>query len=303
MPMVIPDDPLYLPEAASWANIAGSHLIQQPRCPPEVDERYGHKPIHGVNTVPGAGCEPFHVPHVEHCMYYSKYIMLPVLFMLAIGTVSAQGKGKVMVLMQRDGPTGPVDTVKLVRSALMLNPILFLRGEVPLYYERVLSPRVSLELAVGLTTRNSMDLPGSHERADEYSAGTKVHTRASYHAGLRYYLTKDMEPQGFYFQGEFAYLEHAKDISMKDEQGRSTDVALRDESVFKDGRLYFGYQRLASTNNFLLDTYFGAGLRSSAVSSVHERLDLEENKWSYTQEEIHDQVAAFFFGVKLGYGF
>ncbi|MBK7286131.1 MAG: hypothetical protein IPI95_02965 [Flavobacteriales bacterium] len=127
--------------------------------------------------------------------------------------------------------------------------------------------------------------------------------RASYHAGLRYYLTKDMEPQGFYFQGEFAYLEHAKDISMKDEQGRSTDVALRDESVFKDGRLYFGYQRLASTNNFLLDTYFGAGLRSSAVSSVHERPDLEENKWSYTQEEIHDQVAAFFFGVKLGYGF
>ncbi len=236
-------------------------------------------------------------------MYYLKCLLLPVLSALTIGTVSAQGEAKMKVLLQKDGPTGPVDTVKLVRNALKVDPLLFLRGEVPLYYERVLSPRVSLELAVGLTTRNTMDLPRSHENADSYSAGERMITRPSFHAGLRYYVTKDMEPQGFYFQGEFAYIEHAKDISLKDKRGRMTDVVLRDESLFRDGRLYIGYQRLASTNNFLLDAYFGAGLRSSSLNSVHERLDLENNEWSNTQEASNDQVTAIFFGVKMGYGF
>lgn len=251
----------------------------------------------------GKGTELLHVMHVWHTMLHSKYVMLPVLFALAIGPASAQGKEKVMVLLQKDGPTGPVDTVKLVRSALKLDPLLFLRGEVPIYYERALSPHVSLELAVGLTSRNTMDLPRSHEGADDYSAGTKVLTRYAFHAGLRYYITKDMEPQGFYGQGEFAYLEHAKDISVKDGMGRLTDVVLRDESAFRDWRLYFGYQRLAAANNWLFDAYCGAGLRSSSLNNVHEQLNLADKAWAYTQAPTHDHVVAFFFGVKMGYGF
>ena len=169
------------------------------------------------------GAELLGQVHVWWGMSYSKYLPLPVLFVLAAGTVSAQGKGRMKVLLQNEGSNAPADTVDMVRSALKLNPLLFLRGEVPIYYERALSSHWSMELAVGFTTRNTLNLPRSHESADAYSAGTKILLRPSFHTGLRYYLTKDLEPEGFYFQGECAYLEYAKKIFVKDEKGQLTD--------------------------------------------------------------------------------
>ena len=36
---------------------------------------------------------------------------------------------------------------------------------------------------------------------------------------------------------------------------------------------------------------------------VNERLDLTTDQYSYTIEEISDQVPAFFLGVRIGVGF
>ena len=68
-------------------------------------------------------------------------------------------------------------------------------------------------------------------------------------------------------------------------------------------RLYFGYQRLASTNNWLFDAYCGLGFRNRSLTLVDERLDLADRRWSYSVEETHDNVLAVFLGVKIGYGF
>lgn len=226
------------------------------------------------------------------------------LMVLVTGTLSAQGKGqKMRVVLQVDSAAGPLDTVNLVRNSIKLNPLLLLRGEVPIYYEHALSRRVSLVLAAGISTRNTLDMGHSHEHVDAYSAGTKVIAKPALHAGLRYYLTKDMEAQGFYVQGEFVYLDHSKNITLKDAQGRFTERTLRDQRIYKDERLYFGYQRLASTSNWLFDAYGGLGLRSRAMDEVNEHLDLGDGKWSYTQEVVRDQVVAYFLGIKVGYGF
>lgn len=216
----------------------------------------------------------------------------------------AQTKGKTTkVVLYKDRVAAEWDTVKCVKNVFKFNPLLFLRGEMPLYYERALSHNLSAELALGVTFRNYLGGAFSNDQPDDFSAGTHIIAKPSFHVGFRYYLTDDIEPQGIYVQGEFAYLNYSKDISKKDSTGRYTDETLRDQQIYNDVRLYFGYQRLASTNNWLFDVYCGIGLRNRSLMQVNERLDLVERNWSYTVTETHDNVLTGFLGVKIGYGF
>ena len=233
---------------------------------------------------------------------------LPIFLVLASilsgGSVIAQSGGKTTkVVLYKDRLAAQWDTVNCVKNVLKFNPLLFLRGEVPIYYERALSHRLSAELAAGVTTRNYLGGDITGDTPDDFSAGTRILTRLAAHVGFRWYLTDDIEPQGTYLQGEFAYIDHSKDISKKDSTGRITDNTLRDQSIYNDVRLYFGYQRLSSTNNWLFDAYCGVGFRNRSITQVNERLNLVERDWSYTVEESHDNVLVPFVGVKIGYGF
>lgn len=230
--------------------------------------------------------------------------MLTALMLLVGGTTSAQDRGKPnKVVLYKDRLAAQWDTVNCVKNVFKLNPLLFLRGEAPLYYERALSPKISAEVAVGVTFRNYLggDLTG--DVADDFSAGTHIITKPSFQLGFRYYFTDDLEPQGVYLQGGFAYLDHSKDITRKDSLGHFTEQQLRDERIFNDVRVYLGYQRLSGTSNWLFDAYCGLGYRSRSLTKVHESLNLQDNTWTYTTEEKHDQVPALFLGIKIGYGF
>lgn len=223
--------------------------------------------------------------------------------LLAVAGTRAAAQGNTKVVLYKDRLAAQWDTVNCVKNVFKFNPLLFLRGEMPLYYERALSHRVSAELAVGVSFRNYLggDLLG--DVADDFSAGTHIVAKPSFHLGFRWYLIDDIEPQGPYLQGELAYLDHSKDISMKDSTGHFTDGTLRDQRLYNDVRLYFGYQRIASTSNWLFDAYCGLGFRNRSLTQVNERLDLSDHTWSYSVEEKHDRVPALFLGVKVGYGF
>lgn len=216
----------------------------------------------------------------------------------------AQSNGKTTkVLLYKDRLAAQWDTVNCVKNIFKINPLLFLRGEIPLYYERALSHRLSAELALGVTFRNYLGGSLFGDVGDEFSAGTKIIAKPSFHVGFRWYFTDDIEPQGLYIQGEFAYLDHSKDITKKDSTGHFTEVILRDQRLYNDIRLYLGYQRLASINNWLFDAYCGVAYRNRSLSMVDERLDLADRRWTYSVEETHDNVLAVFLGVKVGYGF
>lgn len=216
----------------------------------------------------------------------------------------AQAKGEgTKVLLYKDRLAAQWDTVDCVKNVVKFNPLLFLRGEVPFYYERALSHRLSVELGVGLTTRNYFGGGFTGDLPDDFSAGTRIWSRPSAHAGIRWYLADDIEPQGPYAQVEFAYLDHSKNIFMKDSTGHVGDNSLLDRRVYNDVRLYFGYQRLSATSNWLFDAYCGAGFRNRSITQVNERLELPDRRWTYSVTEKHDNVVALFLGIKVGYGF
>ncbi len=235
---------------------------------------------------------------------YRKALLAFALVFLAAGVVAQPDKPKTKVVLYKDRIAAQWDTVNCVKNVVKINPLLFLRGEVPVYYERALSSRLSAELGMGITLRNYVNLTfaGDHADADDFGAGTKILTSPSAHLGFRYYLTDDLEPQGNYLQVEFAYLRYGKKISEKDSTGQFNGITNLDERIFNDVRLYYGYQKLSSTSNWLFDFYAGVALRSRHMIIVNEDLNTSTRKVTYDIEEIDDLVPAFFLGVKIGLG-
>ncbi len=234
----------------------------------------------------------------------SRGLVLALCTLVASFALAQPGKPKTKVVLQRDRIAAQWDTVDCVKNALKANPLLFLRGEVPIYYERALSARLSAELGVGLTYRNYINLTvaGDHPDADDFGAGTKIKTHPSFHVGFRYYLVDDLEPQGSYLHIEFAYLRYGKEITEKDSTGQLSERINLDERTYNDFRLYYGYQMLSGSSNWLFDFYGGVALRNRSMIIVNEDLNIAEGKWSYEIERINDAVPAFFLGVKVGLG-
>jgi hypothetical protein len=230
--------------------------------------------------------------------------LLALLALIATCASAQPDKPKTKVVLYKDRIAAQWDTVNCVKNAIKANPLLFLRGELPLYYERALSSRLSAELGVGITYRNYVNLTfaGDHADADDFGAGTKIIPSPSGHLGFRYYLTDDLEPQGNYLQVEFAYLRYGKEISEKDSTGQFNGLINLDERTFNDFRLYYGYQKLSGTSNWLFDFYGGVAVRSRHMIIVNEDLNTTTKQWSYEIEEIDDLVPAFFIGVKVGLG-
>lgn len=230
-----------------------------------------------------------------------------ILFSLALALAALQAqaqpeKQRARVLLARDRIAAQWDTVNCVKNVIKLNPLLFFRGEIPVYFEHALSPRLSAELGLGVTWRNYISLPVNGDDVDEFSAGTRLQAKPSFHLAFRYYLQDDLEPQGTYAQVELAYLNYTKYRDTKDSTGRFSGNELKDERIFNDVRLLFGYQKLSGTSNWLFDLYGGIGLRARSLEKVTENYDPVTDRFSYAMEDVKDVVPAVFLGVKVGLG-
>jgi hypothetical protein len=233
-------------------------------------------------------------------------LVCAVLYLLA-ARASAQDP-KPRVVLQKDRVQAVFDTVDCVKNVVKINPLLFFRGEIPVYYERALTPQLSLELGVGVTLRNYLALSFVGDDADDFGAGTEIVPNPSFHLAARWYHVNDVEPEGWYTQLEFATLTYTKDIRvrMRDPNHPSdqfTDEKLRDERTYNDIRLLSGYQMLSSSSNWLFDLYGGIALRSRHTEKVNENFDIPTQLYTYSVEESDDVVPALFLGIKVGLGF
>jgi hypothetical protein len=224
-----------------------------------------------------------------------------VIGLLIVTGVAAQEK-KTKILLYKDRLAAQFDTVNVIKNVFKANPLLFLRGEIPFYYERALAHNLSLEVGFGVTLRDYLAL-GFTDDADDFGAGTVIVPNLSAHMAARFYLSHDLEPQGLYLQPAFAHLVYTKDIREKAPNGGFTDNSYRDERTYNDLRLLLGYQMLSGTSNWLLDFYGGLGYRNRNMVVVKETIDLTNQQYTYTVEETNDRVPVIFLGVKVGLGF
>lgn len=225
---------------------------------------------------------------------------------LGLAALLAHGQSKdarARVLLRKERMAAQFDTVNVVKNVVKANPLLFLRGEIPLYYERALTYRLSMEVGVGVTLRNYMAMTFMGDDADDFGAGTEIIPNLSYRIAARFYLEDDLEPQGWYVQPEFGHLVYAKDIREVGPNGVFTEVRYRDQRTFNDVRALLGYQMLSSSSNWLIDVYGGVAFRDRNLRKVQENLDPATRLYTYKVVESNDIIPAFFLGVKVGVGF
>jgi hypothetical protein len=218
------------------------------------------------------------------------------------GTTMAQNS-KARVLLYKDRLAAQFDTVDCVKNVIKINPLLFFRGEIPIYYERAISPIVSLELGVGVTLRDYLALSLNGDDADDFGAGTEIIPNLSYHIAVRYYFLDDLEPQGLYLQPGLSHLVYGKNILVQDADGTFSDEKYLDERVYNDIRLLMGYQMLSANSNWLFDLYGGFAYRMRDMQVVTKTTDPNTRLTTYATEQRNDAVPAVFLGVKLGIGF
>ena len=230
-------------------------------------------------------------------------VVIAITLALFLRPAFSQEGTKPRVVLYKDRMAAEFDTVDVVKNVFKFNPLLFFRGELPIYYERALSPNLSLEVGLGVTLRDYLAMSFGGDDADDFGAGTEIIPRPSYHIAARFYTTQDLEPQGWYIQPEFAHLEYVKDIREQTGDGGFTDVTLRDERVYNDLRLLFGYQMLSYSSNWLFDLYGGFAYRSRYMEKVEENFDPANLTYAYEVVTENDAVPALFLGVKVGIGF
>lgn len=228
---------------------------------------------------------------------------LPLVALLLCASQAFAQDPKPRVLLYKDRLAQQFDTVNVVKNVIKVNPLLFFRGEIPVYYERALTHKLSLEVGVGVTLRDYLGLSLIGDDADDFGAGTEIRPNPSYHIAARFYLGQDIEPQGWYVQPEFVHLAYTKDIREKAPDGGFTDVDYRDRRVYNDLRLLMGYQMLSFSSNWLFDMYAGIGLRNRNLIVVSETIDLTTQQYTYAVNERSDSVLGAYVGVKVGYGF
>lgn len=231
---------------------------------------------------------------------------LLVMLMANVPCLFAQdtAKPRTKVLLYRERMAAQFDTVDVVKNALKLNPLLFMRGEIPLYYERALSNRLSAQIGIGMTWRNYINFNLDANEVDDFGEGTKIIAKPSYHIAARYYFSDDLEQAGAYMELEFAHLDYVKDIAAKDSLRQLTSQKFRDTRTFNDLRLLFGHQSLSATSNWLVDFYGGIGMRSRYMEVVTEKFDPVTSQYTYpVNEPEEDIVPVLFLGVRVGLGF
>jgi len=192
------------------------------------------------------------------------------------------------------------DTLIEVRNAIKIDPLLILKGEMVLVYERAISNHFSAEITLGITRRN-WTLPWLGRDADDLRRNITIKTGPSFKLGFKYYTKNSPELHGFYLMPQFAFRVYEKEFAELDSAGVLNGITHIDRRSINEISLTIGYQHLMLTNNFLLDIYASLGYEERNTQEVF-RIDYTgETRYNTKKYVAHGFNPMI--GLRLGYGF
>jgi hypothetical protein len=216
---------------------------------------------------------------------------------------SQKGQSKdVQVFDVQDG----YDTVEKKKKALAknifkINPLEAIDGAFPVFYERVLSPKFSVEAGLGVTTTSSTfgALRTLLSESNEYEGLYKGKTGMMFKLGVRYYASKDDDaPDGTYFALESQIKQYKFDAYQYESIGGGRLVTgpynpttINNTDII---RILFGYQS-ENTSNFTWDTYIGLSWRKHTFNGWYQ-----DEGTRPVLGSISTYRPVFLCGVKIG---
>ncbi len=199
------------------------------------------------------------------------------------------------------------------KNALKINPLLYVKGELPIYYERALNDYLSVEAAIGMTFKDySTGLFDDGDSFDE-KPEEKINSHVSFKLGLRYYAG-GVVMDGFYFALEFAKRDYTKELTfvhvdnIYDPQtytytNLTQTYHLTEYDNHKEFKLIVGSQEHYYWDNFFVDYYLGVGIDSYEKARVERDFDNITNLSTYKTIPTSSTKPRFYLGLKFGFMF
>jgi hypothetical protein len=189
------------------------------------------------------------------------------------------------------------------QNIVKLAPLELIDGTFPIFYERVLSPKFSVEIGVGVTATSESfstlraELSGNTEYDNYYkgSTGSFIRIGAKYYAGR-----SDDAPEGPYVGAEFQIKKFKFDSYKLDATGYpSSSAPYQATSVTNTDliRIVFGYQSLTSSD-FAWDYYIGLAWRQHTFNGQYK-----DDNSKVILGDVTSYKPVFVIGAKIGLGF
>jgi hypothetical protein len=189
------------------------------------------------------------------------------------------------------------------QNIVKIAPLEALDGTFPIFFERVLSNKFSVEVGLGVTTTTESfsiiraELTGSTEYENFY----KGNTGSFFRIGAKYYASKsDDAPEGPYVGLEFQVKKFKFDAYKLDASGYAIYSAPYQATTVTNTdliRIVFGYQSL-TRSDFAWDYYIGLAWRKHTFNGMYR----DDNSKPIIGE-IASYKPVFVIGAKIGLGF
>lgn len=145
------------------------------------------------------------------------------------------------------------DDWSMSRNAIKLNPLLFLRGDIPLYFEKNFNSKFSVELGAGVTTADYLAMSLEIDSTGFDNLESKI--GYSFDVGFRYYASDyAFEPEGLFFGIDYRHQQYFASIDKLDYKRTNNDF-----------RFLIGNLSNFAENAFW-EPYLGLGIRQRTSS-------------------------------------
>lgn len=259
--------------------------------------------------------------HAKEIYFYRKKVMRNLLVVLSVlcslNILSQDTITTKLIIFDQENidevTKGKNANTSLEKNALKINPLLILRGEIPIYYERALNNYLSIEAAIGMTFKdysaNFLDDIGDDGSFFGENSQEEVKSNISYKLGLRYY-TGGVVLDGFYFSVEYAKRDYTRDLSFRNTSYNSTTSStfttsynFTEETNHSEIKLIVGSQEHYYWDNIFLDYYIGGGIDNFTEKKIKLDQDLNNGSTSYRLETKDSMKPRFYLGIKIGFVF
>ncbi|MFT5819494.1 MAG: hypothetical protein ACI8ZM_000718 [Crocinitomix sp.] len=226
-----------------------------------------------------------------------KYLIVVLISLYGLNLYS-QDEPKVVVFNSSKSERKSSDVVNILKFG-MLEPF---SGSFSVYFERVLTDKISVEAGLGLTINDYLNVAlNDIDDLIGNSNGNEAKLGQAFSLGVRYY--PGFIPEDFYVAPEFRFKRYVSSQSYIED---AVEKTFNESKVLSIGRVTFGYHYLVMDNIFW-DFYGGFGIaqvnqKELSIGTVYDPIT-DTNVTTYEPEVTTGLVPKLHIGIKLGIGF
>lgn len=185
-------------------------------------------------------------------------------------------------------------------TSIKLNPLLFFRGDIPLYFETGMSKNFAFEGGAGFTNTDYVSAASDLFSGFDYEAiGLDLKNKIGYSAriGVRYYASDyGFQSEGFYFGITYRIQTYNSEVI----SNLTVPAFKKDlQRTNNDFRLMFGYVNYFDNNAFI-EPYVGLGIRGRAIDRIGFTTDPATGVTEFGSYTDKETVPLLTLGFKLG---